>query len=316
MSRRQITQHILMVRPASFGYNPETAGSNVFQHDSKDMLPNAVRKAARKEFDGMVSLLRSAGVEVTVVPDSARPEKTDAVFPNNWVSFHQEGTVITYPMMSPNRRKERRRKVLGLITEAGYEINRRINLEFFEKIHKFLEGTGSLVFDHSNRIAFACLSERTHPDLVRELCNRINYKPLVFRAEHPVGKPVYHTNVVMSVGTDFAVICLDAIPDKEDRHRLQNQLERSEKNIIPISTSQMANYAGNMLQIDSSNGQPVLAMSTRAFNSLDKGQISLLEQSGQILHAPIDTIEKYGGGSARCMMAEIFLPGKNDLGKR
>lgn len=310
MARRQITSHILMVRPAHFAFNDETARNNAFQTKGKGTSPADVRKQARKEFDAMVKCLRAEGVQVVVCPDSYTPRKPDAVFPNNWLSFHQEGILVTYPMFAPNRRKERRRRIIDLVLQEGFESKKRINLEFHEKIEQFLEGTGSIVFDHPNQLAYACISDRTHAPLLKSLCQQLNYTPVTFQATDKKGIPVYHTNVLMCVGESFALICMDALPNKEERNLLENHFKTTNKEVIKISLPQMESFAGNMLQICSSNGERLLVMSDQAYTILTNKQIKKLESHSRILHPALYTIEKYGGGSARCMMAEIFLPKK------
>jgi len=306
--RRQTTRHILMVRPANFGFNPETAANNAFQQQDGQRSVQEVRAQARLEFDALVDQLRAAGVHVIVVPDSPAPVKPDAVFPNNWVTFHQEGLIVTYPMFAPTRRKERRRKVIESVLECGFNAERRINLAYNEKIDRYLEGTGSVIFDHIHRLAYACLSARTDASLLQELCTLIDYTPVVFHATDEQERPIYHTNVMMAMGEDFVVICLDAVRNPGERAMLLERFAQTGKTVVEIDYDQMNRFAGNMLQVRNDRNATILVMSEQAFQSLRPDQIALLEKHTQLLHAPIDTIETLGGGSARCMMAEVFLP--------
>lgn len=306
--RKQTTRHILMVRPAFFGFNEETAVNNAFQSRDGQLTPEAIRKQALKEFDAFVDCLRQAGVHVIVARDSATPVKPDAIFPNNWVTFHQEGFLVTYPMFAPTRRRERRRQVIDVVLEQGFQSDRRINLEFHEKMNKFLEGTGSIIFDHPHRLAYACLSPRTDEALLADLCQLLDYRPVTFRSVDGEGRDVYHTNVMMALGEDFVVICLDSIPDTAERNNILRCFSDTGKTVVPISLQQMNAFAGNMLQVRTAHHEPLLVMSEQAYRSLTPEQVSALESHTRLLHCPLDTIERYGGGSARCMMAEVFLP--------
>jgi hypothetical protein len=306
--RQQTTRHILMIRPANFGFNEETAASNAFQQRAGAQASEAIRDKAIQEFDAFVGKLRAAGVEVIVAKDSAQPIKPDAVFPNNWATFHQEGFLITYPMYAATRRKERRRQVLETVLKAGFLSDRRINLEFNEKINRFLEGTGSIIFDHINRLAYACVSPRTDPGLLDELCKLLDYQQVVFQAVDGNGQDIYHTNVMMAMGETFVVICMDTVRKPEERKMLEQKFKETGKEIVEISLEQMNAFAGNMLQVRNDRDQTLLVLSEQAFQSLKPAQIQTLERHTQLLHSAIDTIETYGGGSARCMMAEVFLP--------
>jgi len=297
-----------MVRPANFGFNEETAASNAFQRREGAQAVDAIRAKAVQEFDAFVKKLREAGVDVIVAKDSVQPVKPDAVFPNNWATFHQEGIVVTYPMYAPTRRKERRRQVLDTVLKAGFRAERRVNLEFNEKINRFLEGTGSIIFDHLNCLAYACVSPRTDPVLLDELCALLGYQKIVFRAVDGSGKDIYHTNVMMAMGETFVVICLDTVTNPAERAMLEKKFKETGKEIVAITLAQMNAFAGNMLQVRNDQGQTMLVMSDQAYRSLTPAQIKTLERHTQLLHSPIDTIETYGGGSARCMMAEVFLP--------
>ena len=304
--RHQTTSTVLMVRPAHFAFNEETAASNAFQSRDEKLTPLAIRKKAQEEFDEFVKRLCNVGVRVIVANDSPLPIKTDAVFPNNWVSFHQEGYVVTYPMFAPTRRRERRRKILEVVKEAGFIYEKRIQLEKEEKKGIFLEGTGSLIFDHKNRLAYACLSPRTHVELLNELCRRMQYRPIVFNAVDIKGRDIYHTNVMMTIGETFVVICLDSVKDTAERMMLEQQIKDTGKTFVNITLEQMNAFAGNMLQVRDDFENTWLVMSEQAFKSLTHDQIKQLEQHTKLLHTPLYTIETSGGGSARCMMAEVF----------
>ncbi len=298
-----------MVRPAHFGYNPETATNNAFQSENPDLTAEQVKEKALQEFDTFVARLRDAGVQVYVAEDTPLPVKPDAIFPNNWVTFHQDGTVATYPMHAPTRRKERREDVIEQLS-THFEVNNRVQFEGTEAESRFLEGTGSLILDRPNRIAYACLSPRTEGELLDTFCTTMGYKKVAFTAVDGEGKAIYHTNVMMALGVDFVVICLDAVPDKAEQQLLKDQFAATGKAIIEISLDQMMAFAGNMLQVAGKDGTPYLVMSEQAYQSLTAGQVATIEQYTEILHSPLYTIEQHGGGSARCMMAEIFLEEK------
>ena len=308
--RNQATSHILMIRPVRFGFNEQTAASNAFQDvklgaQTKDLA----QEDAQREFDEMVRQLQAAGVEVMVVEDTPEPHTPDSIFPNNWVSFHNNGTVITYPMQAENRRLER---VEDIITKLGeqYYINRRVDLTYFEKEGKFLEGTGSMVLDRKFKIAYACLSPRTHEDVLKEFSVQMNYDIVTFNAVDEAGKAIYHTNVLMCIGDLFAVICLQAIPDLDERYKVRQHLEQSGKRIVEITLDQMKHFAGNMLQVKTKKGNSLLVMSTQAYESLTHKQIDILDDYSTLIHFDLSMIEGNGGGSARCMMAEVHLPEK------
>lgn len=306
--RKQTTRHILMVRPANFAFNEETAVNNAFQTPAEANQAADIRQKALAEFDAFVDKLRKSGVHVIVARDSAIPSKPDAVFPNNWITFHQEGFVVTYPMYAVTRRRERRRQVIDAVLQEGFRSDRRINFEFNEKLNRFLEGTGSIIFDHQNRLAYACLSPRTDAGLLDELCQSIGYEPVVFHAVDAARQDIYHTNVMMALGETFVVICLDSVRDAAERARLVKKFADTGKEIIEIDLDQMNAFAGNMLQVRNNREETLLVMSEQAFRALRPEQIQALEQHTRLLHSPLDTIETYGGGSARCMMAEVFLP--------
>ena len=298
---------VLMVRPQSFGWNPETGASNRFQVDT-GAAPLAVSAAASREFAALSSALTAAGVEVHVIEDRALPRCPDAVFPNNWVSFHADGTIVLYPMLAPNRRLERRtHRLHEVVEQGGYEVTRLIDLTHHELAGRYLEGTGSVVFDHAARIAFACVSPRTHRAVLDELCDEIGYRASVFVASDRDGVPIYHTNVLLAVGRRVAVVCADAIV-ADDRERVLGELAAS-RDVLSIDFAQLHAFAGNMLELAGDGRRSVLALSQAAFDSLSPLQRSLLEQHvDAFVTAAIPTIEQLGGGSVRCMLAEVFLP--------
>jgi hypothetical protein len=304
----QATSKILMIRPANFGYNPETAESNAFQNPELAAQTNDVAKEdAQREFDEMVHQLQATGVDVMIYDDTADPNTPDAIFPNNWVSFHASGTVVLYPMQAENRRLERRPDIVNDLAER-FHVARIIDLTHFEQEGKFLEGTGSLVLDRMNRVAFASLSPRTHPDVLAEFANQTGYRTISFSAADANGKAVYHTNVLMCIGDTFAIVCLSAITDPDERLMVRQELESLNKRVIDITLEQMANFAGNMLMVQTPKGQKLLIMSNRAYESLTPKQIDQLDDYAMLFHFDLSTIENYGGGSARCMMAEVHLP--------
>jgi len=299
----QTTRNILMIRPVNFGYNPETAVNNAFQEDSRD--PRVQEKALR-EFDDFTARLKAGGINVLVVEDTLLPFTPDSIFPNNWLSFHNDGTVVLYPMFAPNRRLERKEQVIETVNKH-FEIKGTIDLTGFEKEDIFLEGTGSMVLDRENKIAYACLSPRTNENALQEFCRLYRYKPVCFEAADENGILIYHTNVMMCVADRYAVICLESIRNENERMKVSAEIAGSGKEIIPITFQQVQHFAGNMLQVENDKGEKILVMSSQAFHSLTPSQLSRLESFNTILHSPIDTIEKNGGGSARCMMAEIHL---------
>ncbi|MCC7244909.1 MAG: amidinotransferase [Saprospiraceae bacterium] len=305
--RQQTTANILMVRPANFAFNEETAANNAFQSRDGLLSGAEMRQRAQSEFDAFVQKLRHAGVNVIVADDSVTPVKPDAVFPNNWVSFHQNGNIITYPMYAPTRRLERSDAIVKKVLDAGFSMTKRHHLEGAEAEERYLEGTGSIIFDHPNQLAYACLSPRTEEALLQDLCDLIGYTPVVFHSVDANGQDIYHTNVMMALGETFVVICLDTVRDETERAMLEERFAATGKEIVEISLSQMNSFAGNMLQVRNQQGETILVMSTQAFEALNSLQIRQLEKHTRLLHSDIRTIETYGGGSARCMMAEVFL---------
>lgn len=303
----QCARHVFLVRPASFFFNTETSLTNSFQAvppEEADLLDKALA-----EFDEAVCDLRGAGIDVTVFNDTAIPPKPDAVFPNNWISLHANGMMVLYPMCAPNRRTERRQDIVQQLSDA-FRLMNTIDLSAFEREGRFLEGTGSIVFDHAHKAAFACLSARTDLGLLEQLCAQLGYKPVSFLALDAQGGAIYHTNVMMCVGLSFAVICLDAIPNAKEKSAVVCSLESAGKEIIPISHGQMARFAGNMLELQTCEGKQLAVLSKSALESLNAGQRKAIARHAGLLALNIPTIETVGGGSARCMIAEIFLPPK------
>ena len=307
---QQITDTILMIRPVAFRMNEETAVNNYFQE--KMLLDDkAVNAQAQKEFDDFVTKLTAAGINVLVENDRKETNTPDSIFPNNWISFHQNGTVALYPMFAKNRRRERREDVLDNLEKKGFVIKNIVDYTAAEKENIFLEGTGSLLLDRVNRKAYCALSPRAHEDLLIEFCEDFEYTPVVFNAYQTVNKnrlPIYHTNVLMALGEKEAIICLDAIDDKKEKKNVISHLKQDHKDIITITETQMHQFAGNMLQLRNSNGKKIMVMSQAAFKSLDSSQINQIEKQNTILYSDLHVIETCGGGSARCMMAEVFLP--------
>lgn len=302
----QTTSHILMIRPVNFGFNAETAVNNAFQKAGAD---TAAQEKAQQEFDNFVNLLRTQGVDVLVVDDTPEPHTPDSIFPNNWISFHDNGTICLYPMFAHNRRKERKPNVLQQVQQQ-FAVTSTVDLTVNENNNLFLEGTGSMVLDRDNKIAYACLSPRTNKQVLAEFCNKMQYKPVAFTSIDHTGKPIYHTNVMMCVADKYVVICMESIPDAQERQAVRDIIYQTNKELIEISFDQMNHFAGNMLQVQNKQGEPLLVMSTQAYNALTAEQISTLQQYNRIVHVPLTTIETNGGGSARCMMAEIFLKTK------
>lgn len=310
----QTTNTVLMVRPENFRMNEQTSVNNYYQKVLGNILPETVNAKAQKEFDAYVGKLKSIGVNVIVVNDTKDTDTPDALFPNNWVSFHKNGIVAIFPMFAENRRFERREDILETIEEHGFEINDIMDYTSAEEAQVFLEGTGSVVLDRVNRKAYCALSPRSDEDLFIEFCEDFEYTPVIFNANQTVnGKrlPIYHTNVMMCIGETFAVICLDAIDDKSDKKNVVNHLKNDGKEVIAITESQLNCFAGNMLQVRGENNNRCLVMSEAAYNSLTDSQIETLKKHNKaIVMSSLDIIEACGGGSARCMMAEIFLPRK------
>jgi len=307
---QQTTDTILMIRPVNFRMNEQTAVNNYFQEDLQ--LKNAeINTKAQQEFDAFVEKLRAVGINVIVESDDEHMDTPDSIFPNNWVSFHSNGDIAKYPMFAENRRKERRDEVFIRLEEEGFKIENIVDYTSAEHDGIFLEGTGSILMDRVNRKAYCALSPRADEDLFIEFCEDFEYTPVIFTANQTVnGKrlAIYHTNVMMCLAENFAVICLDCIDDKKERKNVVKHLKQDGKDIISITEAQMHQFAGNMLQLRGSNNQRYLIMSAAAHKSLTPNQIKSIEKHCPIISSSLETIETCGGGSARCMMAEVFLP--------
>lgn len=306
----QITNTILMVRPVAFRMNEETAVNNYFQEDLS-VKNNQINKNAQQEFDAFVEKLKVKGVNVIVIEDRLDQDTPDSIFPNNWISFHKDGTVGVYPMFAENRRRERREDVFDILEEKGFFIDKIVDYTSAEEEGIFLEGTGSIILDRVHNKAYCALSDRADEDLFIEFCEDFDVFPVLFTANQSVdGKrlPIYHTNVMMALAETFAVICLDTIDDKKERKMVKDHLKQDGKEVILITEEQMHSFAGNMLQVLGANDERILVMSSAAYNSLTQSQIDAIEKHCTILHSSLETIETCGGGSARCMMAEVFLP--------
>jgi len=298
---------VLMVRPLRFGFNEFTAASNAFQERSS--LPDEkIRQLALQEFDVLVTKLRVKGITVVEVDDLEDPNTPDAVFPNNWIAIMPEGTLYTFPLEAPVRRKERRLDIVQKLQDL-YKITNHIDLSHFEEEGKFLEGTGSMVLDHVNKIAYACESSRTDNEIFQVFCKRVGYDPQFFRAYDRHGIEIYHTNVLMAVGNKMAVLCTAAVSE-EDRPRILDRLSATGHEILDISFDQLENFAGNMIELSNDKGEPYLLMSSAAFKSLHQSQRSQIEKHMEIIHSDIPAIEKLGGGSVRCMVAGIHALSK------
>ena len=304
----QTTNTVLMIEPVAFGYNAQTAENNYFQVNSEN---SETQGNALKEFKNFVEKLRSKGINVITVKDTLEPHTPDSIFPNNWVSFGADGKVILYPMFAKNRRDERRMQVLEEVKNEGFEISEIEDLSHYENEEKFLEGTGSIIFDHDYQLAYGSVSLRLDEEIFRKFCHKIGYEPVVFHSFQNAGAdrlPIYHTNVMMCVADQFVVICLDCIDNEVEREKVQEVIKVSEKELIEISEDQMQQFAGNMLQVRNAEGKTFLVMSETAYKSLTAEQISKIEKYSEIIYSDLNTIETNGGGSARCMLAEVFLP--------
>ena len=304
----QTASTVLMVEPIAFGYNSQTAENNYFQVEQKEA---DIQEKALQEFNNFVEKLRSKGVEVITVQDTLEPHSPDSIFPNNWVSFHEDGRVALYPMFAPNRRVERREDILETLKNDGFTINKVDDLSTSEQNDKFLEGTGSMIFDHDYKIAYGSVSLRLDEELFHGFCEKYGFTPVVFHSYQNVGDqrlPIYHTNVMMCVAEQFVVICLDCIDDEMEREKVQEVIKSTNKELIEISEDQLQQFAGNMLQVQNAEGTQFLVMSETAYKSLTPEQISTIESFCEIIYADLNTIEVNGGGSARCMLAEVFLP--------
>ena len=307
----QITNTVLMVRPVQFRMNEQTSVNNYYQKVPENILSEVVNKMAVKEFDGMVRKLKKVGIQVIVVKDTKEFDTPDSIFPNNWISFHSNGTIGLYPMFAENRRLERKESVLEAVENQGFVVQNVVDYSGAEVDNLFLEGTGSILLDRVNKKAYCAISDRADEGLFIEFCEDFEYTPVVFSAFQTVNdkrEKIYHTNVMMCIGDTFAVVCLASIDDKKQRKSLINHLQDDGKKVIEISEDQVNHFAGNMLQLKGVEEASYLVMSQSALKSLRPAQVKLIESHTTILSCPLDTIESCGGGSARCMMAEVFLP--------
>ncbi len=307
----QTTNSIVMIRPVAFRMNEQTAVNNYYQKVIDGLTPENVNAKAQAEFDTFVNKLRLIGVDVTVVDDTVSPDTPDSIFPNNWISFHENGDVVLYPMFAENRRLERREDLLDILEDKGFVVNEIMDYTSAEEDGFYLEGTGSLLLDRENGKAYCALSPRADEELFIEFCEDFDFAPIIFEAFQTVNnerKLIYHTNVMMCIGDTFAVICADCIDDKKERKMVLDNLKADGKEIILLTEAQINNFAGNMLEVKGADDRRYLVMSSSAYHALTKKQISQLEEQITIIHSSLDTIEACGGGSARCMMAEVFLP--------
>lgn len=302
---QQTTFSVLMIRPVNFAYNIETAASNAFQSEIIGNDQQTIQDQALKEFNNFVDTLERAGIDVCVFDDTKEPFTPDSIFPNNWITTHEDGRIVLFPMEAPVRRKERRNDIVDFL-KARYDLPRIIDLSILEQQQSYLEGTGSMVLDRPNKVIYACLSSRTSVRALETFAEEMGYKVISFKATDANGTPIYHTNVMMALGTDLAVVCLDAISNTDDLDRVTSELVGAGKTIINISMQQMEMFAGNMLELRTRTGEKIIILSSSAYNALTAGQKHIMEQAVQLLPVDIQTIEKVGGGSARCMLAEIF----------
>ena len=301
----QSTDSVLMIRPARFYPNPDTAADNAFQRDADRDL-DALTVVARNEFDAAAQTLRAAGITVHVFEDTTEPEKPDAVFPNNWISTHHDGRIAFFPMYSKLRRRERRQDIVEELRKH-YRVTDVIDYSAFEDEGCYLEGTGSLVLDHPNKIAYVSLSNRSNPKMIQRFADDFSYEPVIFSSIGSNGQPIYHTNVMMCIGTDFAMVGLETIPNKAERQQVRARLEKTGKQIVELSTDQIANFAGNAIELQNTRGEKLLVLSSRAARALTDEQRERLSRYARLLPLELPTIE-LGGGSARCMLATIRLP--------
>lgn len=301
---KQAAKTIMMMRPKNFGYDPASAETNAFQVREGYENKNEIQETAVKEFDNAVAILKTAGVKVVVIEDSETPKKPNAVFPNNWVSFHRNSTVVLYPMLAENRRNERRDDIFDELVDQGVNIDKYIDLTHYESEGKFLESTGSVIFDYPRDIAYACISARTSSVVMNKFSEIMDFEPVIFEAYDKEGLEIYHTNVMMCLADEYVVICAESIPE-EQRWEVLDALEKTGHEIVEITYDQMYSFAGNMMEIENADGQSLLVMSEAALKSLDLDQKERLSQHSRLVSVPIPTIEKYGGGSIRCMMCRI-----------
>lgn len=301
----QTTSKLLMVRPARFAYNAETAQNNYFQKKSELSEQDRIAEDALREFDAFVKLLTANDIDVTVVQDTPEPYTPDSIFPNNWFSSHFSGELVLYPMFAPNRRLERKPHILNLL-KRNMNHRKVVDLTFWENKGEFLEGTGSMVFDRHKKIAYCCRSPRTSEKVIADFCSRMNFQSVIFDAVDKNNNQIYHTNVMMEIGMQIAIVCLESIKDNKEQNKVISQLNNTGKIIVDISLEQLTQFAGNMLEVKNRNGNPLMIMSTSAYNALTATQENIISTYNRIVTTELDTIEKNGGGSARCMLAEIF----------
>ncbi|MFL2577039.1 MAG: citrulline utilization hydrolase CtlX [Flavobacteriales bacterium] len=309
---KQITNNIMMIEPVSFNYNTETAINNYYQINNTALSKEEIQQKALKEFKEFVSLLRSKNINVIVFKDTENPKTPDSIFPNNWVSFHIDGEIVLYPMYAKNRRLERRNDIIQKLRD-DFIVTKINDFSYYENQELYLEGTGSMILDRENKICYAAISDRTNKNIVNDFCNQLNFKPILFTSNQDVRGErlaIYHTNVMMCITTRFAIVCLDSIDCDEEKDRVIDILNETKKEIISISEEQTNKFAGNMLEVE--GDKKYLVMSKSAYSCLTENQIKKINKYCEILYSDLSTIEDYGGGSARCMMAEIFLPLKND----
>ncbi len=307
MTIEQSTDTILMVRPANFGFNTETADNNVFQDDDTELSIDEIKDRAKKEFDDMVTLLESHGVHIIVIEDTNQPAKTDAIFPNNWITTHKDGSIYTFPMYSPNRRLERRADIIDTLSEK-YKVVTNDSFLSYESSEQYLEGTGSMILDRPNKIIYACYSVRTDKEVLAAYGKKLGYKVVGFDAVDGDNVPYYHTNVIMTLGEHIAVLCTESIEDLDEKRAVIQSLKDTGKEIVHITREQVLAYAGNMLEVQGNEAKKLMVLSKAAYKSLSKDQLHIIENRNKIVYCNLETIEKFGGGSARCMIAEIFLP--------
>jgi hypothetical protein len=305
----QITSSVMMIRPVNFGFNAETAKSNAFQVAANPESSQWIQERALLEFDTFVERLRAARINVITFDDKPSPYTPDSIFPNNWVTFHEDGRVVLFPMQAHNRRLERKQEFISSLSkDYGFNISEIVDLSHYEGEDKFLEGTGSMIIDRQNGLVYACHANRTNPEVLQHFCNLFGYQPIMFHATDSNNVAVYHTNVMMAVGENIAIICTDSIRDPKEKNQVLGLLKETGKEVIDLSMNQMFSFAGNMLQLKDEKNTPVLVMSEQGYASLNQEQIAKMTSFTAILHSDIGHIEKYGGGSARCMLAEIFNP--------
>jgi len=304
----QLPSAVLMVRPASFGFNPDTAPSFMFQRETTEASRREIERRARMEFDLLAGRLGAAGAEVIIAEDKEDLHTPDAVFPNNWVSFHHDGSVVLYPMLAPSRRPERRRDIIEKLEGSGFRVSRVIDLTHHEDHGRFLEGTGSVVFDHADHLAYANISPRTNERVLTELCSTLGYQPVMFRAAQANGEPILHTDMIISIGDRFIIFCGDSIVESSERKIVLDSLKSTGREIIPIDLKQLEQFAGNVLQLQTKTDRSLLAISTAACLALRIEQREAIQRFTQLVESPLPVFEGIGRGSARCMMADVHLP--------